>query len=93
MTSLVAFWDVNVCLQCGGGGGGVQSSQFQLQIVEVFNQAFFLFSVCVKNDSRPRVGDERLLRILVHVCLQEDILYITCAYTTDEFSQDFYVGC
>lgn len=72
---------------------GVESSQFQLHLVEVFNRAFFLFSVCVKNDSRPRVGDERLLSILVHVCLQEDILYITCAYTTDEFSQDFYVGC
>lgn len=55
--------------------GGGQRSQFQF-----FNQAFFFFSVCVKNDSRPRVGDERLLCILVHVCVQEDIYHVCVDY-------------
>lgn len=56
-----------------GGGGGVSAFSVSASRRSVFQSGLFLFSVCVKNDSRPCVGDERLLRIGVHVCTRRHI--------------------
>lgn len=46
--------------------------------------------VCVCVFESMFVCVERLLCILVQVCVQKNIY--TCAYTSYEVSQDFYVG-
>lgn len=62
------------------GGGGDSELSVSASPPWVFQSGLFLFSVCVKNDSRPRVGGERLLHMPVHVCVQEDIYHVCIHY-------------
>lgn len=52
-----------MCVYTGGGGA------FRVS----FCQSGLFSSAYVRNDSRPCVGDERRLRILAHVRVQEHI--------------------
>lgn len=84
VTSLVAFWDVNVCLQCGGSGG------FRVLSFSFMSLSFFFFP-CAWKTTAVRALVMRGFPVYWCTCVYNRT-YITCAYTTYEFSQDFYVG-